>query len=256
MDGRRAPSPVTPGASDDEGWNHDCFSQIASPLTPAVLAPSGRAAPGWGRIEPLGEGVPAVEVERGASFTLGRQRSNTVRTRDRRASGQHFTIRWEQDEDLAPGFRRVGGHPPGFQLQDHSHNGTWLRRGAQRWLLRGTRIALQSGDVISLVRSYACPTHGAACDGRQGGAVGACAVAAGEGSALLPMLFLCGPASPPPARAAPADEAAPACLAPGGDSAADECAGGTVLGGDGAPRLAAAAARESPAEPAPPSLHY
>ena len=157
MDGRRAPSPVTPGASDDEGWNHDCFSQIASPLTPAVLAPSGRAAPGWGRIEPLGEGVPAVEVERGASFTLGRQRSNTVRTRDRRASGQHFTIRWEQDEDLAPGFRRVGGHPPGFQLQDHSHNGTWLRRGAQRWLLRGTRIALQSGDVISLVRSYAFP---------------------------------------------------------------------------------------------------
>ena len=124
MDGRRAPSPVTPGDSEAERWNHECFSTIPSPLTPAALPSLERAAPSWGRIEPLCASIPSMEIERGVSFTVGRTKGNTVRTKDSRSSQQHFTIRWEVErEELAPGLRRVGGHPPGFQLQDHSHNG-------------------------------------------------------------------------------------------------------------------------------------
>ncbi|KAJ1486916.1 hypothetical protein T484DRAFT_1788067 [Baffinella frigidus] len=132
-----------------------------------------------------------------------------VRTKDSRASGQHLTIRWEvQPEDLAPGLRRVGGHPPGFQLQDHSHNGTWIRRGEKKWLLKGTRVALQNGDIVSLVRAYSCPTHGPSCDGRQAGVSDACSTESappeegGVQTPLLSLLFLCGESQDPgpPAR--------------------------------------------------------
>jgi len=70
MDGRRAPSPVTPGDSEAERWNHECFSTIQSPLTPAITK-LVKLAPSWGRIEPLCAAIPSMEIEQGVSFTVG-----------------------------------------------------------------------------------------------------------------------------------------------------------------------------------------
>jgi hypothetical protein len=121
----------------------------------------------WGQLSsvtavPLCPEYPVTPVMFGSSVTAGRLKENSFRLSEGKVSQQHFTIRYNF---LA--FPSDGPLPTtaGCFLEDHSRNGTWLRRGDRRWLLRGTRASLNDGDVISLVRPYCCPSHGESCLG-------------------------------------------------------------------------------------------
>ena len=104
-----------------------------------------------------------LPIHLGQSITAGRSKESSFRLLDCKVSLHHFTIR---HNFLAPS--PPNGHGlscAGCFLEDHSRNGTWLRRGTRRWLLRGTRAALHDGDVVSVLRPYTCPSHGDACLG-------------------------------------------------------------------------------------------
>ena len=121
---------------------------------------------------PLWSAMASMEAD---GFTVGKSRKSTYQVQgDARCSHHHLTVRQDGVEgrcatSLTPGLPGLTAivllllppHPPthptrspGYYVEDHSHNGTWLRRGASRWLLKGTRAKLQDGDIISLVASY------------------------------------------------------------------------------------------------------
>ena len=94
--------------------------------------------------------VELNQAEQG--FSLGRHKSNSHRVADSRISGLHCSVSCDQQAQA-------------YYLQDHSHNGSWLRRGDKKWLLKRTRVKLQDGDVFSVISCYSCPAHGPSCMG-------------------------------------------------------------------------------------------
>lgn len=109
-------------------------------------------------LEPLDASFHGFELEQTERcFSLGRHKSNSLQIPDSRISGLHCTVSC----DTATGA---------YYLQDHSHNGSWLRRGDSKWLLKRTRVKLQAGDIFSVISAYRCPTHGEECGGEGGGA--------------------------------------------------------------------------------------
>lgn len=105
----------------------------------------------------LGAEAESTELCAGRTFTFGRHKGNSRRLEDTRVSSRHLTVHSEASH--GPGSSQT------FFLQDHSHNGTWLRRGTARFMLKGNRMPLHSGDVFSVVASFVCGTHGDACTG-------------------------------------------------------------------------------------------
>ena len=104
-----------------------------------------------GVLEPLTGDHEAFELPRvERAFSLGRHRSNTLQLKDVRISGLHCSVAYDASTNA-------------YYLQDHSHNGTWLRRGDKRWLLRRNRAKLMHADVVSVIASYICPVHGISC---------------------------------------------------------------------------------------------
>lgn len=108
-------------------------------------------------LEPLDASFHRFELDQTERcFSLGRHKSNSLQIPDSRISGLHCTVSCE----AATGA---------YYLQDHSHNGSWLRRGDSKWLLKRTRVKLQTGDIFSVISNYRCPTHGEECAGEGGG---------------------------------------------------------------------------------------
>ena len=140
--------------------NFDCAESLAS-VTAISLCPE----------------FGPISVGFGQSITAGRFKESNFHISDNKVSQHHFTIR---HNFLSVQSDTVGSTCAGCFLEDHSRNGTWLRRGSRRWLLRGTRAALHDGDVVSLVRPYRCPSHDDTCLGNHAGDPEGCMLRFGD----------------------------------------------------------------------------
>jgi hypothetical protein len=87
-------------------------------------------------------------------FSLGRSRSNCLQATDSRISALHCTVSFDASKGS-------------YYLQDHSHNGSWLRRGEKKWLFKRTRVKLLPGDIFSVISAFCCQTHGEGCYGQE-----------------------------------------------------------------------------------------